>query len=81
MKTIAGIAAAAFAAAALVLGTSGSPPAAAQEGGKPVLTIGLQQGIDNLNPIRGYTVAAFEAWNMQYFTYYMQDSGIKCYMT
>ena len=68
MKTIAGIAAAAFAAAALVLGTSGSPPAAAQEGGKPVLTIGLQQGIDNLNPIRGYTVAAFEAWNMQYAT-------------
>jgi peptide/nickel transport system substrate-binding protein len=68
VKTIAGIAAAAFAAAALVLGTSGSPPAAAQEGGKPVLTIGLQQGIDNMNPIRGYTVAAFEAWNMQYAT-------------
>ncbi|MET0687560.1 MAG: ABC transporter substrate-binding protein [Solirubrobacteraceae bacterium] len=54
--------------AALVLGTGGSPPAAAQDGGKPILTIGLQQGIDNMNPIRGYTVAAFEAWNMQYAT-------------
>ena len=68
MKTIAAFAAAAFAAAALVIGTSGSPPAAAQDGGKPVLTIGLQQGIDNMNPIRGYTVAAYEAWNMQYAT-------------
>ena len=68
MKTIAAFAAAAFAAAALVIGSSGSPTAAAQDGGKPVLTIGLQQGIDNMNPIRGYTVAAFEAWNMQYAT-------------
>ena len=68
MKTIAAIAATALALAALVLGLGGSPPAVAQEGGKPVLTIGLQQGIDNMNPIRGYTVAAFEAWNMQYAT-------------
>ena len=44
---------------------SSGAPASAQADGKPIITIGLQQGIDNLNPIRGYTVAAFEAWNMQ----------------
>ena len=47
---------------------AGRRPPPRRTDGKPILTIGLQQGIDNLNPIRGYTVAAFEAWNMQYAT-------------
>ncbi|HYI20123.1 MAG TPA: ABC transporter substrate-binding protein [Solirubrobacteraceae bacterium] len=65
---MAALAATALVAAALILGTGGSPPAAAQENGKPIITIGLEQGIDNLNPIRGYTVAAFESWNLQWAT-------------
>ena len=28
----------------------------------------MMQGIDSMNPLRGVTVAAFEAWNMQYAT-------------
>ena len=65
MKAIVVSIAAAAAAVALLLAPG---PAPAQTGGKPVLTIGLQQGIDNLNPIRGYTVAAFESWNLQWAT-------------
>ena len=68
MKTMAAFAAAALAAAALILATRGSPTAPRPGDGKPIITIGLQQGIDNLNPIRGYTVAAFESWNLQWAT-------------
>jgi peptide/nickel transport system substrate-binding protein len=38
-------------------------------GGKQVVfTVGDPQGIDSMNPIVGVTVAAFEAWNIQYAT-------------
>ena len=35
-------------------------------GKKTVFTVGDPQGIDNMNPIIGITLAAFEAWNLQY---------------
>ena len=35
-------------------------------GKKTVFTVGDPQGIDSMNPIIGVTVAAFEAWNLQY---------------
>jgi peptide/nickel transport system substrate-binding protein len=54
---VAAVAAIAFAAA----------PAYGQDG-KPVFTIGYWQDIDSMNPTVGVTVAAFEAWNMQYAT-------------
>jgi peptide/nickel transport system substrate-binding protein len=51
--------------AALVIGAA---PASGQDGEKAVLTIGYTQGIDSMNPVRGVTVAAYEAWNMHYAT-------------
>ena len=46
----------------------GGQPASGQDGKKVVLNIGMQQGIDSMNVVRGVTVAAFEAWNMQFAT-------------
>jgi len=43
-------------------------PAFGQDDEKVVLTIGYTQGIDSMNPVRGVTVAAYEAWNMHYAT-------------
>lgn len=63
MKAIGGFLVAALAAAAVAAGT-----ASAQDGGRAVLTIGMTQGIDSMNPLRGVTVAAYEAWNMHYPT-------------
>src|SRR4051812_8210254 len=38
-------------------------------GGKPtVFSVGDPQGIDSMNPLIGVTVAAYEAWNIQYAT-------------
>ena len=38
-------------------------------GGKPVVfDVGDPQGIDSMNPLIGVTVAAYEAWNLQYAT-------------
>jgi peptide/nickel transport system substrate-binding protein len=51
-----------------VIVSSGGGTAAGQDGGKVVLNIGMQQGIDTMNPLRGVTVAAFEAWNLVYPT-------------
>jgi peptide/nickel transport system substrate-binding protein len=61
VKTIGGFLVAAVLAAAIVVvpGT-----ASGQDGQKNVLTIGMVQGIDSMNPVRGVTVAAFEAYNM-----------------
>lgn len=68
MKVIGGLIAALLAAAAIVVASGGQ--AASGQGGdeKAVLTVGMSQGIDSMNPVRGVTVAAFEAWNMQYAT-------------
>ena len=67
MKAIGGFFVAAVLAAAIVALPGGST-ASGQEGGKNVLTIGMLQGIDSMNPVRGVTVAAYEAWNMVYPT-------------
>ncbi len=63
MKAIGGFFVAAVLAAALIV-LPGGGTAAGQEGGKDTLTIGMVQGIDSMNPVRGVTVAAFEAYNM-----------------
>jgi peptide/nickel transport system substrate-binding protein len=67
VKAIGGLFVAAVLAAAIVALPGGST-ASGQDGGKDVLTIGMTQGIDSMNPVRGVTVAAFEAWNMVYPT-------------
>jgi len=61
-----GLLAAALAAAGLVIG-AGAGTASAQD--KPlVFTVGYTQDIDSFNPTVGYTVAAYEAWNIHYAT-------------
>jgi peptide/nickel transport system substrate-binding protein len=67
VKRIGGVVAALLAAVGIVV-AQGGQPASGQDGGKVVLNIGMQQGIDNMNVVRGVTVAAFEAWNMQFAT-------------
>jgi len=37
-------------------------------GKKSVFSVGDPQGIDSMNPLIGVTVAAYEAWNIQYAT-------------
>src|SRR3954454_11715863 len=37
-------------------------------GKKAILQVGDPQGIDSMNPLIGVTVAAYEAWNLQYAT-------------
>src|SRR6202008_3247313 len=36
--------------------------------GKPTFTVGYWQDVDSMNVTVGVTVAAYEAWNMQYAT-------------
>ena len=67
MKVIGGLVVALLAAVGIVV-AQGGQPASGQDGDKVVLNIGMQQGIDSMNVVRGVTVAAFEAWNMQYAT-------------
>jgi peptide/nickel transport system substrate-binding protein len=64
----------AIAVAALALLVAGalldaSPGGTARGQAKPkVFTVGLVQDIDSMNPLVGVTVAAYEAWNIQYAT-------------
>ena len=37
-------------------------------GEQTVFDVGDPQGIDSMNPLIGITVAAYEAWNIQYAT-------------
>ena len=67
MKVIGGILAAAAVAAVLVF-AGGGGTASGQDGEQGVSPSGYWQGIDSMNPLRGVTVAAYEAWNMQYAT-------------
>ena len=68
MKTIGGLIAIALAMALVMIAPFGPTASGQDDGKKLVLNIGMPQGIDNMNPVRGVTVAAFEAWNMQYAT-------------
>ena len=67
MRVIGGILAAVVAVAALVL-TGGGGTATGQDGDKPVFTVGYWQDVDSMNVTVGVTVAAYEAWNIQYAT-------------
>ena len=64
----------AIAVAALALLVAGAllvadPGGTARGQAKPkVFTVGLVQDIDSMNPLVGVTVAAYEAWNIQYAT-------------
>ncbi len=49
-------------------------------GGKPVtFDVGDPQGIDSMSPLIGVTVAAYEAWNIQYAT--LTDKAAKDFST
>jgi peptide/nickel transport system substrate-binding protein len=65
VRRIGGIVAAALAAVALVLAGNGGS-ASGQDGTPLVFTVGYWQDIDSFNPTVGVTVAAYEAWNLQY---------------
>ena len=65
MRFIGGILAATVVAAALVVAGSGGT-ASGQDAEKPVFTVGYWQDVDSMNPTVGVTVAAYEAWNIQY---------------
>jgi peptide/nickel transport system substrate-binding protein len=67
VKAIGRLVVAVLAAGAIVVAAGGGT-ASGQDGDKVVLNIGMSQGIDQFNPVRGVTVAAFEAWNMHYPT-------------
>ena len=67
MRVIGGILAAAAAVALLVL-AGGGGTATGQDGEKPVFTVGYWQDVDSMNVTVGVTVAAYEAWNIQYAT-------------
>ena len=48
---------------------SRSPGQEGQDDGKQVVfDVGDPQGIDSMSPLIGVTVAAYEAWNIQYAT-------------
>jgi peptide/nickel transport system substrate-binding protein len=55
-------------AVALLLVAAGGGTATGQDGEKPVFTVGYWQDVDSFNPTVGVTVAAYEAWNIQYAT-------------
>jgi peptide/nickel transport system substrate-binding protein len=60
----------ALAATCLLFGLAAALPVAtgAQDGEPVVFDVGDPQGIDSMNPLIGVTVAAYEAWNIQYAT-------------
>jgi peptide/nickel transport system substrate-binding protein len=65
VRVMGGMLAAALAVAALVVAGSGGT-AHGQDGKPQVFTVGYWQDIDSMNVTVGVTVAAFEAWNIQY---------------
>ena len=65
MRFIGGILAAAAVAAALVV-AGGGGTASGQDAEPPVFTVGYWQDVDSMNLTVGVTVAAYEAWNIQY---------------
>ena len=77
MKVIGGLVAALLAAALVVLPGGGT--AAGQDGEKVVLTIGMVQGIDSMNPCAASPSPRYEAWNMQYAT--LTDKAAKDFAT
>ena len=53
----------------LAVSAQGQDNSSGGDGGKKfVFSVGDPQGIDSMNPLIGVTVAAYEAWNIQYAT-------------
>jgi peptide/nickel transport system substrate-binding protein len=50
----------------LPLATATGPAQAMDENGKNVFVVGMLQDVDNLNPFKGITVAAYEGWALTY---------------
>ena len=62
--------------ALLALGVLSVAPPAGSETRKPVVfNVGYTQSVDSMNPVVGVTVAAYEAWNLQYA--YVTDKSPK----
>jgi peptide/nickel transport system substrate-binding protein len=53
---------------ALVVGGLAGAASGQDDGATTVFDVGDPQGIDSMNPLIGVTVAAYEAWNIQYAT-------------
>jgi peptide/nickel transport system substrate-binding protein len=65
--------------ALLVGGLTGGAASGQDEGKTTVFDVGDPQGIDSMNPLIGVTVAAYEAWNIQYAT--LTDKAAKDFST
>ena len=50
------------------LATCGRVAQAMEEDGKNIFVVGMLQDVDNLNPFKGITVAAYEQWALTYNT-------------
>jgi peptide/nickel transport system substrate-binding protein len=68
VKAIGPIVIAALVAAAIFAASPGGTAKGQNPGKKTVLTVGYWQDFDSMNPVVGVTVAAYEAWNLQYAT-------------
>ncbi len=60
------VASAAMVAGLLPLATTGGQAQALEQDGKNIFVVGVLQDVDNLNPFKGITVAAYEAWALTY---------------
>ena len=62
-------------AAVVPIAASGGSAQAIEQDGEYILKVGVLQPIDNLNPFKGITAAAYEAWALMYdtLTGYGQD--------
>jgi peptide/nickel transport system substrate-binding protein len=63
----------------LVAGLAGGAAHGQGEGQQTTFDVGDPQGIDSMNPLIGVTVAAYEAWNLQYAT--LTDKAAKDFST
>ncbi|MEO8106333.1 MAG: ABC transporter substrate-binding protein [Actinomycetes bacterium] len=50
----------------LPMATIGGQAEALEQDGKNIFVVGVLQDVDNLNPFKGITVAAYEAWALSY---------------
>jgi peptide/nickel transport system substrate-binding protein len=53
-------------AALLPLASAGGQAQALEQDGKNIFVVGVLQDVDNLNPFKGITVAAYESWALTY---------------
>ena len=60
------VASAAMVAGLLPLATTGGQAQALEQDGKNIFVVGVLQDVDNLNPFKGITVAAYESWALTY---------------